>query len=590
MKEFVKTMLAVICAFIVLRLIAFFFMLITFGALAAGGSSVRISKGSVLDMDLSTFQLSEQTQDPSAQSLLSMNMNMTPMLGLRDAVKAVEAAASDPAVSYILLRPDGMSAGMADIEELRIALRNFRQSGKAIVAYTENPGNGAYYLASVADKVMMGSQHGGTPQLIGLSSQMIFLKDLLDKVGVNVQLIRHGKYKSAGEMFIRSTASAENRHQNQVLISSAWEAMSCLMAESRDMPVDRFNELIDGLALNLPEDFLRYGLVDELVDHETLVSRLCTLAQVQDSKKLHLVPFVDYVTARVQPALGGTQVAVLFADGEIVDGKDYDGVAGDRFVREIDALRKNNSVKAVVLRVNSPGGSVSASVKIRSALDELQKVKPLVASYGNYAASGGYWISNGCQKIYADATTITGSIGVFSMIPEFSQVTKKVGVGVETVGSNKHSDMYSLVRPFDGEELAYLQASVEDIYEMFVNLVATSRGKEPAEIDEIAQGRVWLGSDALNIGLVDEIGTLEDAIRYAAALADFHSSDEYKVVGYPQPLTLVQQLMEQMGQTGNEPYILSGTPFEALSKAVEALKPGTPGQAYARLPYALDIR
>ena len=590
MKDFVKTMLAVICAFIVLRLIAVFFMLMTFGAMAAGGSSVRISKGSVLDLDLSTFQVSEQTQDPTAQSFLSLNMNMVPMVGLRDAVKAIETAASDPAISYILLRPDGLGAGMADVEELRIALKNFRQSGKAIVAYTETPGNGAYYLASVSDKILMGSQHGGSPMLIGLSSQMIFLKDLLDKVGVNVQLIRHGKYKSAGEMFIRSTASAENRHQNQVLVTSAWDAMSCQMAEARDIPVDRLNELIDGLAFNLPEDFLRYGLVDELVDHETLVGRLCTLAQVEDSKKLHLVPFVDYVSARVIPALGGTQVAVLYADGDIVEGKEYGAVAADRFVKEIDALRKDNSVKAVVLRVNSPGGSVSASVKIRAALDELQKVKPLVASFGDYAASGGYWISNGCTKIYSDATTITGSIGVFSMIPEMSQVTKKVGVNFETVGSNKHSDMYSLMRPFDNEELAYLQASVEDIYEMFVNLVASSRGKEPAEVDEIAQGRVWLGADALNIGLVDEIGTLEDAIRYAAALADFHSSDEYKVVGYPQPLTLMEQLMEQMGQTGSEPYILSGTPFEGLSKAVEALKPGTPGQAYARLPYALDIR
>jgi len=185
MKDFVKTMLAVICAFIVLRLIAIIFMIVTFGAMAAGGSSVRISKGSVLDLDLSTFQVSEQTQDPSAQSFLSLNMNMVPMVGLRDAVKAIETAASDPAISYILLRPDGLGAGMADVEELRIALKNFRQSGKAIVAYTETPGNGAYYLASVSDKILMGSQHGGSPMLIGLSSQMIFLKDLLDKVGVS---------------------------------------------------------------------------------------------------------------------------------------------------------------------------------------------------------------------------------------------------------------------------------------------------------------------------------------------------------------------------------------------------------------------
>jgi protease-4 len=287
---------------------------------------------------------------------------------------------------------------------------------------------------------------------------------------------------------------------------------------------------------------------------------------------------------------GRSNVAVLYADGEIVDGKDYANVAGDRFVQIIDKIRKDKSVKAVVLRVNSPGGSVAASEKIRSALDLLQKEKPLVASFGDYAASGGYWISNGCQKIYADATSITGSIGVFSMIPEFSEVTRKLGVGVETVGSNKHSYMFSLMRPFDSEELQCMQLSVEDIYERFVNLVASSRGLEPARVDEIAQGRVWLGSDALEIGLVDEIGTLEDAIAYAASLADFHSSDEYSVVGYPQPLTLVEEFMNSIGQRTEEPSILSGTPFEALGKAVSGLKAPDPTRVYARLPYALEIR
>jgi len=229
----------------------------------------------------------------------------------------------------------------------------------------------------------------------------------------------------------------------------------------------------------------------------------------------------------------------------------------------------------VVLRVNSPGGSVSASVKIRTALDKLMAEKPLVASYGDYAASGGYWISSGCQKIYADATCLTGSIGVFSMIPEFSQVARKVGVGIETVGSNKHSDMLSLMRPFDADETAYMQATVEDIYEMFVNLVATSRGKTAEEIDAIAQGRVWAATDALSIGLVDEIGSLEDAISYAAALADLTSSDAYSVVGYPAPPTFMQQLMEQFGGS---------------SEDISVFQNYEPGRMYARIPYNYNIR
>ena len=589
MKDFVKTTLAVVCGFIVLRILRLLLLVILLGGALAGGNAA-IPRSGVLDLDLSAFNLAEQTQEAQAPDLMSMSFDMLPLVGMHDAVEAINIAATDPAVQYILLRADGMSMGMAHAEELRTALARFHTSGKAIIAYTENPGNGSYYLSTVADKVYMGSHHGGNTMLIGLSAQMMFLKDVLDKVGVHVQLIRHGKYKSAGEMYIRSSSSAENREQNQVMVNSAWKAFSSAIAAARGISEETFNELLDNLELNFPEDFLRAGLVDELVDHETLLSKLSTLAQVSSPDKLKLIPFDAYVQDRVQSMPGRTNVAVIYADGEIVDGKDYAEVAGDRFVQVIDQVRKDKTVKAVVLRVYSPGGSVAASVKIRTALDRLQAEKPLVASYGNYAASGGYWISNGCQKIYADATTITGSIGVFSMIPEFSAVTKKVGVGVETVGSNKHSDMYSLMRPFDNAELAYMQASVEDSYDSFVNLVATSRDKEPAQIDAIAQGRVWTGADALEIGLVDEIGTLEDAIAYAAALADLHSSDEYSVVGFPQPLTMVEQLMIRIGQTPEEPSILAGTPFAGMGKAVMSLGSAEPAKVYARLPYALEIK
>ena len=271
------------------------------------------------------------------------------------------------------------------------------------------------------------------------------------------------------------------------------------------------------------------------------------------------------------------KVAVIYAEGEIVEGDETFEVAGDRFVRIIEKVKNDDKVKAVVLRVNSPGGSVSASVKIRTALDKLMSVKPLVASYGDYAASGGYWISSGCQKIYADATCLTGSIGVFSMIPEFSKVAKNIGVGVETIGSNKHSDMMTLMRPFDAKETAYMQASVEDIYELFVNLVANSRGMEPEKVDEIAQGRVWAATDALQIGLVDEIGSLQDAISYAAALADLNSSDEYSVQGYPTPPTFVEQLLEQFGTNKQDNEISAFLSYQ-------------PGKFYARMPYNYVIR
>ncbi len=299
----------------------------------------------------------------------------------------------------------------------------------------------------------------------------------------------------------------------------------------------------------------------------------------------------DYINAKVTglPA-GKARVGILFADGSIVEGDDLQEIAGDRFVREIEKIRKDATVKSVVLRVNSPGGSVLASEKIRSALAALMEEKPVVASYGNYAASGGYWISAGCQKVYSDATSITGSIGVFSMIPDLSKLPGKVGVNIVTIGSNKHSDMLGLMRPLDAEEQAYMQASVEDIYDSFVNIVARARDMEPAVVDAIAQGRVWTGSDALGIGLVDEIGTLKEAVAYAASLAGLLSEDDFSVAAFPAPLTPFQQVMLAFGQNNEEPQILEGTPFQGLYKALVELRGKQPGVVFAQLPYALEIR
>ena len=591
MKEFVKMMLAVICAFIVMQLVGFFLFFVMIGSMAALGSGKTVlPREGVLDMNMAQIAIAEQTTDDQLGGFSLGGYANVSTVGLWDAIQAIDAAAADPGIKYILLRPDGATAGTSDLEELRNALTEFRKSGKAVVAYTENPSNGSYYLASACDKIYMTSYHGGMVQMTGLAGRMIFLKDVLDKVGVNYQLIRHGKYKSAGEMYIKNAPSEENREQNQVMVNSLWNTVSCQIAESRGIPVEDINGLIDSLKLNFPEDMLREGLVDELLDHEGLVNKLCGLAMVEDVKDLHLVRFADYVSAKVLNLGGKENVAILFADGEIADGSGYDGITSDRFVKEIDKLRKDNTVKAVVLRVNSPGGSVVASEKIRTALGLLNAEKPVVASYGNYAASGGYWISAGAQKIYSDATCLTGSIGVFSLIPEFSGATKKLGVNVVTVGSNKHSDMFSLMRPFDAEETAYLQSYVEDIYGQFVGLVAEGRSLDPAKVDEIAQGRVWVGTDALGLGLVDEIGGLREAIAYAASLAGYVNKSDYKVVGYPKPLSTTEQLMMMISGQQEEPSILSGTPFEFFGRALSTLKDNEPMQVYARLPYDIEIR
>ncbi|MBQ2102493.1 MAG: signal peptide peptidase SppA [Bacteroidales bacterium] len=596
MKDFVKMVLAVLCGLFIVWILGFIFLLGMAGSAAlSGGSKPVLPREGVLDINYDEFVLAEQTQELSFSGPAAfMGGAQIPTVGLWDAVQSIKAAAADPSVKYILLRGDAVIGGISDLEEFRAALVDFRKSGKAVVAYTENPGNGTYYLNTAADRIFMCETHGGMSQLIGFSGRMVFLKDLLDKFGVHYQLIRHGKFKSAGEMFIKNAPSEENLLQHKEMIQSIWKTCSGVMAESRGIEEAAFNDLIDNLKLNFPEDFLLSGLVDSLVNHEKLVDKLCTLAMVESKDDLHLIPFADYVAAKAPSATGGkTNVAVIFADGDIVDGDELQNMAGDRFVRVIDEVRRDKSVKAVVLRVNSPGGSVMASAKINDALDLLKAEKPLVASYGNYAASGGYWISNGCEKIYSDATCLTGSIGVFSLIPEFSKTVKDVAhVNVVTVGSNKHSDMFSLVRPFDGEETAYLQAYVEDIYTQFVNMVAEGRDMTPEAVDEIAQGRVWTGAEALGIGLVDEIGTLGDAVAYAASLAGLVSESDYQVAAFPRPLTAMEQIMEMMGKSKRDKSILAGTPFAAIGRTLEkvARDAEQPARVFAAMPYSIEIR
>ena len=596
MKDFVKMVLAVLCGLFIVWILGFIFLLGMAGSAAlSGGSKPVLPREGVLDINYDEFVLAEQTQELSFSGPAAfMGGAQIPTVGLWDAVQSIKAAAADPSVKYILLRGDAVIGGISDLEEFRAALVDFRKSGKAVVAYTENPGNGTYYLNTAADRIFMCETHGGMSQLIGFSGRMVFLKDLLDKFGVHYQLIRHGKFKSAGEMFIKNAPSEENLLQHKEMIQSIWKTCSGVMAESRGIEEAAFNDLIDNLKLNFPEDFLLSGLVDSLVNHEKLVDKLCTLAMVESKDDLHLIPFADYVAAKAPSATGGkTNVAVIFADGDIVDGDELQNMAGDRFVRVIDEVRRDKSVKAVVLRVNSPGGSVMASAKIKDALDLLKAEKPLVASYGNYAASGGYWISNGCEKIYSDATCLTGSIGVFSLIPEFSKTVKDVAhVNVVTVGSNKHSDLFSLVRPFDGEETAYLQAYVEDIYTQFVNMVAEGRDMTPEAVDEIAQGRVWTGAEALGIGLVDEIGTLGDAVAYAASLAGLVSESDYQVAAFPRPLTAMEQIMEMMGKSKRDKSILAGTPFAAIGRTLEivARDAEQPARVFAAMPYSIEIR
>jgi protease-4 len=591
MKNFLKMTLATLVGLILFSFVGIFIFSSVIGAMAAlGKSDPIIPAEGMLELDMTAFVLAEQDQEADPFTTIKSGEQAPSTVGILKAVNAIKTAAEDPGVKFIYMKPDMVIGGTAHIEELRAALVDFRLSGKPIVSYIETPTNAGYYLASVSDKIYMSSYDGTSNMMTGVSSQLIFLKDLLDKLGINIQLIRHGKYKSAGEMFIRSTSSKENLEQNKAMINSVWASWAGKIAESRGITFDQFNALINDLKLNFAEDFLNNGLVDELVTRDQMEEKLASLYLAEKFSQVKVIPFAGYAKAKFSNDYKKkNKVAIIYADGDIVDGKAKKQVAGDRFAEIIAKVRQDTTVKAVVLRVNSPGGSVLASSKIKTELDLLRESVPVIASYGNYAASGGYWISANTDKIFSNATTLTGSIGVFSMIPDISGALKnKLHVNVTTVNSNDHSDMYTLIKPLDATEKAYMQASVENIYNRFTSIVADGRDMTVEEVDAIAQGRVWTGAEAEGIGLVDQIGTLTDALNYAAiSIEGVESINDVQILEYPKPQTSVEMLLEMFG---NGESVFAGTPFENVENAFRGWNESQAGKVYARMPYEITIR
>lgn len=589
MKDFVKMTLAAILGCIIVGAILMFMTFGIIGSLASLGNTQPVMpREGILTVDMSRITLTEQAVPTDIRTMIEGETRVS--TGIWTAIRAIQEAALDPAIRFIYLKPDGVAGEMGCIEELRTSLERFRSSGKAIISFIETPSNASYYLASVSDKIFMSGYDGGMNMITGFSSSQMFLKDILDRLGVNVQLIRHGKYKSAGEMFIRNGISPENREQNQVMVNSLWKGWADRMAGSRGLSFDEFNALVDNLSLNSPEDFLEHGLVDELMTKEELRERLCGLYGVENIEDIRQVTLPDYAAARVLPNYKAKEkIAIIYANGNIVDGEAKEQVAGDRFAAMISAVRRDSSVRAVVLRVNSPGGSVLASSKIRNEIDLTREVKPVIASYGSYAASGGYWISSSCDRIFSDASTLTGSIGVFSMIPDFSKTAEKIGIGTTTISSNRHGDMYSGMRALDNAEIAYMQESVEDIYDTFTAIVAEGRGLDREYVDEIAQGRVWAGTDALDKGLVDQIGGIEDAVSCAISMTGSANTDinSWLIEEYPKPMTTMDMLMEMLGQNAS---VFADTPLEAVETAFRNWDESMTGQVYARMPYEISIR
>ena len=555
MKPFWKVVfggcLGSLIAFILVNLILFSLIGSMVSSLGSQTQQPVVPKNAILKIDMSSpiTERGGQSFDFNllGGSLSSLNMNEA--TSVLDAVQALEVAAADPQVRFVYIKPDNMTIDIALAEELRAALARFRESGKPVIAYCQGLSGGSCYLASVADKVILNAY--GDCMITGMSSNLMYYKDLIDHLGIDIQLIRHGKYKSAGEPYIRSEMSRENREQYEQLLGTIWGTLSEAVASSRDFTAEQYDAWIDELSITTADAALEKGLVDELWYDDQVREYFRTLCGVKEVKDLNYVSLHDYALAKVRSNIRARdKVAVIHADGEIVMDDQGDGSIGNNFAREIAAVRMDPSVKAVVFRVNSPGGSVQASAAIEREIALLKESKPVVASYGGYAASGGYWISCGADRIFSDKTTLTGSIGVFGLIPSFGKALKKnVHLNVFEVSTHKHGSLASGFAPLDPEEEAVMQQQIDKTYDDFVGRVAAGRNLTTEAVDEIAQGRVWAGGDAIKIGLVDELGGLTDAIRYAAATAGL---ENYRLVEYPAVLPLYEQMLSSMNEQGTE--------------------------------------
>ena len=532
--NFFKTFLAGLLAFVAgTFLVSFLWILILMGiAGSMGGSKATVAPGSVLKIDFSEVLTDAPSSDP-LEGLDVMTLQTTPRLPLFKALRALEAAAADDRIKGVYLRMNGTGgvAGTALLEELRAALEEFKQSGKFVVAYNETYSQGQYYLASVADRICL--QPEGGLNWTGLASNVTFYKGLLDKLDLNVEVFRPTacKYKSAVEPFILDKMSSANREQMQELVNSMWNTISGDVCASRGIDSVQMRRITDNLEVTLPEEALQYGFVDELLYEDQMDDVLADLGVACDDDGYRCVTLGEYA-AQVGADLkniSADQVAIVYADGQIVDGEGYGKeIYGNTLAAKLADVRRNEKVKAVVVRVNSPGGSALASDVIWREMELLRAEKPVIVSMGSYAASGGYYISCPADVIVADRLTLTGSIGVFGMVLDPREALKnKLGITVDGVQSNTSSDFLGK-GPLTPVQRSMIMRGVDKVYSTFTKDVSEGRNLPLERVLEIAGGRVWSGEDALGIGLVDACGGLKTALALAVDKAGL--GEEYRIV------------------------------------------------------------
>ena len=508
-----------------------------------------LEPNTVYRLDLSGLLVEQAAEENPFDGLVNelYGKEMIANVGLNDVLSNIALAKENEKVLGIYLKGGNLVASPASAKAIRDALLDFKQSGKFIIAYSDNYTQTNYYIASVADKIFFNPV--GSLAWDGLSAQKEYYTRLLDKIGVEMQILKVGTFKSAVEPYFRTSMSAEDRKQTQQYLDGIWSEMKIAVAANRELTVEQLEQYADEcMSLQPQQKYVEYGLVDTLVYIQDMDTVLRMYAGTKDYKSLSTTKMAN--VARTEN-IATDKVAVLYADGAIYDSGS-DGIVEGKMLKEIKKIRKDENIKAVVLRVNSPGGSADASEQIWHALKTLQeKGLPVVVSMGDYAASGGYYISCSADYIYAEPTTITGSIGIFGTVPNFSRLMDKVGLDVDGVSTNKHANLTTnaIYKGMNPQEFALMQSMVERGYDLFTKRCADGRGMTQAEIKKIGEGRVWLGKDALEIGLVDELGNINDAIAKAAELAELGL---YDVLECPKKKDPLEEMLKILDKTTPE--------------------------------------
>lgn len=596
MNRFIKQILA---SFI--GTIAALLMTVTVGAsalvllllLLSQDSSPVVKEKTVLIFDLAT-QIQDTESTPSFNQLLSQESQST--LSLRQVLETIQKASKDDRIVAIFLdgRQGGGASGYASLTEIREALQRFQQTGKKIIAYGVDWREPDYFLASIADEIL--ENPIGTVEINGLGAEPLFYGAALAKYGIGVQAVRVGNFKSAVEPFTRQDLSPQNRQQLESLLGGVWQTYIETVATSRSLTASDLQAIADNQGLLSAQKAQKAKLIDKVVYWDQVVDQLKSLSKVDEDeeKSFRQISLNDYVSVPVKafPARRSDQkIAVLYVDGAIVNGEgSLDSVGGDRFVKLIRKIRADQDIKAVVVRINSPGGSATASDLIWREVQLLKAKKPVVISMGNVAASGGYWIATGGQHIFAEPTTITGSIGVFSLLFNVETIGNRFGLTWDQVQTSKLANLGSGIRPKSAAELAIFQQAVNQIYDLFLDKVSQSRGLSKAKVAEIAQGRVWTGAEAQKIGLVDDLGGLEQAITYAANQTNL--GDNWELDEYPRQKSLETAILEslfklqiqsQVAKMQTDPLTQKWQDFRAELTSLQTLN--DPKGIYARLPF-----